>query len=114
MITIRLVDIVDNIMALSALRGDITGRGSMLVDNDDNALQQLLRTLIPAELSALRLAHVGNDEVWTVDTDAYSSAQLTAYLSDLLHCKISGSPDRPLPPEAFGADDPCPIVPCFA
>ena len=47
---ILIEDLVNGCLALSALRGDVTGRGSMLVDNDAYALEELIRLIVPGIL----------------------------------------------------------------
>ena len=55
MITIKYQEIIDQILALSALRGDITARGDMLVDNDEEAMCQLVPVSVGAVLDELGL-----------------------------------------------------------
>lgn len=55
MIKIKYREIIDGILALSALRGDVTGRGDMLVDNDEYALCQIVPISVGAVLDEFGL-----------------------------------------------------------
>lgn len=90
MITVSKSTLIDNIMAMSALRGDITGRGTMLVDNDDAALGQLLATVVPAALARYAIDVTPSPDGWTVHTSEYNGYQLMAYLSETMLHYVAG------------------------
>lgn len=71
-------------MALSALRGDITGRGSMLVDNDDAAIEALARVAIPVYLVENGIAYTETVEGWEVGPTTMTEAQLILRISESL------------------------------
>lgn len=92
--TIRYSELSDAIMALSALCGDITRRGNMLVDNDDAALQTLMETLVPAALDDCRIAYNDHPQGWRIGPTSLSRAQILRYLAGKLLFTLSGEASR--------------------
>lgn len=102
MFTITHSQIADAALAYSALCGDITGRGTMLVDNDLNALLFAVDLLVPSELVRSGIPFQKTGDGWTVGPTQFDSDTLVDYLSRLLLHRISPArftlPDFPTHP----------------
>lgn len=72
--------LIDAVLAYSALRGDITGRGHLLVDNDQTALLELLSVIVPSTLSDLGISHVVTDEGVEITATHFTEAQLVRHI----------------------------------
>lgn len=79
---IQTADIVDAIMARSALRGDTTGRGSLLGDNDTEAIERVLRSQVPRALQTLGLSWTASPTGWAVDIPPTCGPLLIEYILD--------------------------------
>ncbi len=88
-------ELTDAILARAALCGDITGRGHILVDNDGAALRAVMATLVPAALADLGIFAEAVETGWRLGPPDITKEQLTAYLTDLLLHKLTGTPDAP-------------------
>lgn len=86
-------DIVDAMMARSALRGDITGRGSLLGDNDAQAIERVLRSHVPRALQTLGLSWTASPTGWTVDIPSTCCQLLIEYILD----RFEQGPSAPQP-----------------
>lgn len=83
MYTILRKRLIDSVLAESALRGDITGRGSMLVDNDGVALGRLLDDMVPAALDNYGISYSRTRMGWRIDNDDFTREQIMDYLRAL-------------------------------
>ena len=90
--------IADLVLARAALCGDLTGRGSMQGDRDRAAIDYLLDSLVPDELSALGVGYTTSATGWQIAADV-AAPSLAFYLADaLLHSLHPGAFGRPEPP----------------
>lgn len=84
MILIKMSRVVDGLLACSALRGDITGRGRMLVDNDELALRLLLGMYVPAYFKTIGMNSLTVEEGWYVGPTESGEDELTGWLTGRL------------------------------
>lgn len=86
MITVKTSRICDAVLAHSALRGDITGRGDILVDNDDHALSHIIRMTVPDALERCRIPYSTTCSGWRIESDRYGEGRLLTFLTEsVLH-----------------------------
>lgn len=90
MFTLYRKTIIGSLLALSALRGDITGRGQLLVDNDEFALTALLDTLVPSFLESNGIDYTSTRAGWRISDTVMPRHVLEKHLVDLLLRHISG------------------------
>lgn len=84
-------EIIDTVLALSALRGDVTGRGMLLVDNDSVALAAVLKTLVPKCLTEHNIEFQEDDSGWTIGPTAFDRSVLADYLISGLLFRITAN-----------------------
>lgn len=92
MFTIKITDITDSILAMASLRGDITGRGDVLVDNDCYALRHLALTLVPTLLTRNGIDFAKKGDAWRIGPTHLFKAELVLYLSRHVLADITGNP----------------------
>lgn len=101
MIVIKYKEIVNGVLALSALRGDVTGRGDMLVDNDELALNEIIRTVVTPTLSNLGIAYVERKKSVAINDSPLTKHQLLHKFIALIMSGISGDNGGATFPSAF-------------
>lgn len=74
--------LTDALYARAAICGDITGRGRILGDNDEPALERILRSAVPHAFHSLGLTWKSTDDGWDVDLDAKCGEVLEVYILD--------------------------------
>lgn len=100
MFTIKFHEITDGIMAVASLRGDITGRGDTLVDNDERALAEIAAALVPAALHVAGLPYHLTHSGWRIETDSVPKGYLVHLLRQKLLGAVTGSDVAPTPADA--------------
>ena len=88
---IKIKEIVDALLAYSSLRGDVTGRGDLLVDNDEYAIANLLKITVPGLLADNNISFRTVKSGWHVSTDAYVKEQLLSFLLGRIIDGLTGS-----------------------
>lgn len=87
--TITRQRLADVMLAKSALGGDITGRGSMLIDNDQAALVAVMDIYVPSALDDAGIDFSCTEKGWKINSVKPTRHQLTAFLADVLRVKVS-------------------------
>lgn len=72
--------ITDAVLALSALQGDITGRGDLLIDNDIPAIEMITDITVPAALATWGIEYETTKCGWRIKCAAEDKDRLTDLL----------------------------------
>ena len=88
--------LIDSVIALASLRGDFTGRGSLLVDTDFEALAVIADRVVPATLSRLGISFTTTEQGWIISSPPSPEATIRLpaveeYLVRVLLSHISGT-----------------------
>ena len=78
--TISLQEIIDGVLAVSSLRGDISGRGDMLADSDGYAIGVIAASLVPSALLEQDVVFHSTRAGWRVGPTHLHKAEVLQYL----------------------------------
>ena len=99
-------ELIDGLLAFSALKGDISGRGHLLVDNDEPALREVLKILVPGLLARTGIPYVEFSNGWRIGETRLSKLRITDYLLRELIGAIGNAGNMAAPTQLAGSNVP--------
>lgn len=105
-------ELTDVLLALSATCGDITGRGSLLVDNDERALATIAETLVPGYLAGMDIEAEPCADGWLIRGSMDKGTLSDSVVSRLLH-RLNPERGEQLPASDQSPGSPPPIRPHY-
>lgn len=106
---LKVSELTDCVLAMASLRGDITGRGDMLVDNDEYALAVVVRTVVESLLHGRGIPFAATGCGWRVGPTRLHKSELLALAArGILETLRTGIPgcDNALETDVFAGDIP--------